>query len=554
MSMILKIGLRLTAIVLLVASFCYAQQSSIHITEPSDGTLVTGGQTITITVSADSSVEVVGVLTDGSFPNMQVGSLPNQFLQVIPKTTRPRIYHLTAIGVSSDEVLNSEPISILVEPQDFPIALDTDPVLLDFESVGDTLPIYVTGTFWDDSTLDVSHSSRTSYTSKNPQIATVDSKGAVTAVAPGTTFILISTTNPDPTISKPYAAIMVTVRTPKPSGTPPAITNVSPDHGIPGVTQVTVTGAGFGAQQGSGELLLGTREAQVISSWTDTQITATIPAESETGLVGVDQNGLQSNDLPFTITTPFVTGINPSSVSPDMQMTIEGGSFGVTQESGTVTLGSIAAPVVSWADDQVVVTVPLLASRLLSSSNNCVRTVLAQERMPTLSSVRFGTTSETTGAVMDLQEGVSDDIFFPIAYIAGRASQENLLGLDCYPYPYGGGRICKAFELRTLCGNPLVANPLASSLTSDGWPAIFNNAPNDAIVPVNSQMNIPGDQTPDPLRVYLGVIHSQGTEELDFFGPNELESSSGIPDALVDLLNENTDGNDFKLKTVEGPA
>ena len=48
----------------------------------------------------------------------------------------------------------------------------------------------------------------------------------------------------------------------------PMISTVVPASGLPG-TQVTITGSGFGAVQGSGQVLLGTMKG-VVQSWSDT--------------------------------------------------------------------------------------------------------------------------------------------------------------------------------------------------------------------------------------------------------------------------------------------
>jgi hypothetical protein len=349
-------ALNVILVLSLFTSYCCAQQPLLQITAPATGSVAIEGQTITITVSVDPSVQLAGVLTNGRFPDMQTGSSPNQFLQPIPTTITPGIYRFTAFGVNSSSDVESDPISIDVEPQFFPTALSTNPVLLSL-GVGDKSPIYVTGTFSDGSALDVSRSSRTTYSSQNTQIATVDSTGRVTAVAPGQTYILIGTTNTDPTSSSPYAEVMIQVKNPRPTGTPPAITDVAPSSGVPGTTQVTITGSGFGAAQGNGTIQVGTFESTVISSWTDTQIIATVPTNSTSGVVEVDQNGLQSNDVPFTISTPFITGISPAQVSPGMQITINGGSFGASQGSGIVNLGSTQANIISWSGSQIIATV-----------------------------------------------------------------------------------------------------------------------------------------------------------------------------------------------------
>ncbi len=54
----------------------------------------------------------------------------------------------------------------------------------------------------------------------------------------------------------------------------PSITSVTPPTGVAGLTQVTVTGSGFGDTQGSSGVIIGTDWATV-SSWSDTQIVAT---------------------------------------------------------------------------------------------------------------------------------------------------------------------------------------------------------------------------------------------------------------------------------------
>jgi len=78
---------------------------------------------------------------------------------------------------------------------------------------------------------------------------------------------------------------------------------------------------------------------------------------------------------------------------------------------------------------------------------------------------------------------------------------------------------------------------LAQVLTPTLWPSVFGQA-SDAIVPLQSQENgIAG-----AVRA-TGVVHSGGTESLDFIGPAELDAASGVPAQVVDLLNEMVKGN-----------
>jgi hypothetical protein len=109
---------------MLFVGLSHAQEPLLQITAPVDRALVTSGQTISISVSADPSVQVVGVVADGPFPDLQSGSSSNQFLQTIPASVTPGFYHLTAIGLTSTDSVDSDPVTIDVEPQFTPIAID----------------------------------------------------------------------------------------------------------------------------------------------------------------------------------------------------------------------------------------------------------------------------------------------------------------------------------------------------------------------------------------------------------------------------------------------
>lgn len=183
-----------------------------------------------------------------------------------------------------------------------------------------------------------------------------------------------------------------------------------------------------------------------------------------------------------------------------------------------------------------------LATQLLAPANTCVATKFAGKGLVPLTSVTFQSSPPTSGAVADLENGVSGPITSPIAYIAGSALGPNLTGLDCGPLTTG--TLCTAWQLRTACGS-YPADPLANNLTSQNWPTIFGSSPNnanDAMVPQTSQLN----GTSNLLLVFPYVIHSPAIEMLGFTGPSELDSASGIPDWVVDLLNEPTDGTEFR--------
>jgi len=135
----------------------------------------------------------------------------------------------------------------------------------------------------------------------------------------------------------------------------PTITGVSPASGTSG-TQVTVSGSGFGAAQGSGTVLLGTRTGAVVT-WSDTQIVANIAPGSLTGTAQVRQNGAVSNSLSLAVSTATITTVSPTTGATGTQVTITGSGFGGTQGSGQVWLGTASGVVTSWSDTQIVATV-----------------------------------------------------------------------------------------------------------------------------------------------------------------------------------------------------
>jgi hypothetical protein len=134
------------------------------------------------------------------------------------------------------------------------------------------------------------------------------------------------------------------------------LTNATPASGERGKTQVTITGSGFGSKQGNGFVQLGTLNATAISSWSETQIVATVPSGSMCGAVALGQNGKSTNSLPFTMSTPTITSISAISILPGMQMTIKGCGFGATQ-NGMVAIANTNGIVVKWSETQIVVTV-----------------------------------------------------------------------------------------------------------------------------------------------------------------------------------------------------
>jgi large repetitive protein len=202
-----KFARRIAGVLILMAGFIAApsgaQQSRLRVLSPSAGTVVRPGQTITISVSADASVEKLaligqrplgpGQVVSGGAPGIMArgqGELrPIQFSLRIPADTQPGTYRITAMGTISGDDVESEAVTIDVEKSEEPARIWAEPASIHFEHVGDQIPVRVLGAFADGSHEELTKSTKTSFTSADPHVATVNAAGVVTAVGPGKTSI-----------------------------------------------------------------------------------------------------------------------------------------------------------------------------------------------------------------------------------------------------------------------------------------------------------------------------------------------------------------------------
>jgi hypothetical protein len=100
----------------------------------------------------------------------------------------------------------------------------------------------------------------------------------------------------------------------------PTISGLSSGSGTAGA-QILISGSGFGATQGIGAVWLGSTPGTVVT-WSDTQITATVASNAVSGNAYVQQWGLLSNAMPFTISTATITGVAPAMAAPGTSVTI----------------------------------------------------------------------------------------------------------------------------------------------------------------------------------------------------------------------------------------
>lgn len=130
---------------------------------------------------------------------------------------------------------------------------------------------------------------------------------------------------------------------------------LSEPSGWPGKT-VTLTGTGFGGEQGTGYVSFGGVRAQVVS-WSDTSIAAVVPSGIKPAYVGVSQDGVMSNGLWFK-PVPRLNSLSAQTGQAGDLVTFTGSGFGVVQGTGTVSFAGASALVLSWTDTEVVAAVP----------------------------------------------------------------------------------------------------------------------------------------------------------------------------------------------------
>ena len=143
------------------------------------------------------------------------------------------------------------------------------------------------------------------------------------------------------------------------------LNSITPNTGNPGAS-VTLAGTGFGATQGTNTVRFGTTNAAV-TSWSNTQIVATVPNLTGGTAVGVAVvvAGVASNEVNFLVTSPVppaITTLVPTTGAAGSPVTITGSNFGVFQNSSTVRFGTTNATISSWSNTQIVAVVPSLGA------------------------------------------------------------------------------------------------------------------------------------------------------------------------------------------------
>jgi hypothetical protein len=124
-----------------------------------------------------------------------------------------------------------------------------------------------------------------------------------------------------------------------------AITSISPSSGMV-ATPVTINGTGFGASQSNSVVEFGGATATA-TSWTNSQIIASVPANAVTGAVTVTVAGITATGPTFTVSfgMTLTSSANPSTVNIPVTFTANVTPLAATGtvkfKDGSTTLGTI---------------------------------------------------------------------------------------------------------------------------------------------------------------------------------------------------------------------
>jgi len=140
----------------------------------------------------------------------------------------------------------------------------------------------------------------------------------------------------------------------------PVLRSITPVSGPTG-TSVTIGGWSFGTYQGNSTLALN-GSGITATSWSDTSIVFAVPPGATSGAISLAVNGqgnlCTAGSCSFTVTSPSISGLSPSSGITGTAVTISGTNFGGSQGASTVTFNGVTAAPTSWSASSITVPVP----------------------------------------------------------------------------------------------------------------------------------------------------------------------------------------------------
>ena len=98
----------------------------------------------------------------------------------------------------------------------------------------------------------------------------------------------------------------------------------------------------------------------------------------------------------------------------------------------------------------------------------------------------------------------------------------------------------------------LIQSVLVPALFAGTEPALSEAEGAGILTSLKNDLNFDSERLGQPPNTFPGAIHSPGFEALDFSPPTEVSPQSGIPDAVINLLNESITGADFTFSNGGG--
>jgi len=362
--------------VLASATISQAQQPALQISSPQNGSIVSPGQTLSVTVISPKGTTFSEVALLGPAPigfNVVETSVPAQFSIAIPADASCRVYSLTADGItSSGQSSTSAPIQIDIERPDLPISLSTpgsDEILI-LESLGMDVPLKTLATFADGTILDVSESTLMSYISTNTAVATVDATGNVTALGAGSAALSAVYTQGGKSVQ---LTLQVQVLSQSLTSSPSSLTFSGQPVGASSAAQaLTLTNSssvsiGISGLSTTGDFsetdgCVASSPLSPRSSCTASVTFSPTASGARTGTVNIANS---ANLVPISIslsgtctTAPDIISLSSSSGAVGSSVTISGVNFGTTQGTSTVAFNGTAATPTSWSATSIVAPVP----------------------------------------------------------------------------------------------------------------------------------------------------------------------------------------------------
>jgi hypothetical protein len=176
------------AILVLTTTSVATAQQPLAITSPASGSIVAPGETLTVSVTSPTgqSFTVVFIAGEGFIGFRPTTSpLPAQFTIEVPADARLGTYALAAFGTTPADTEVAVRITIYVERPDLPARLTARVPQVVLDRQGQQSAIDLLATFADGRVLDATASSRVTYTSSNPSVATADDNGFMRGAGSG---------------------------------------------------------------------------------------------------------------------------------------------------------------------------------------------------------------------------------------------------------------------------------------------------------------------------------------------------------------------------------